>query len=49
MWRKGNQLLPSEEAAVFVDNMKLIRDLAKVVRYKVRKKQARDYLINQEA
>ena len=35
--RKGKQLLPSEDAAVFVDNGKLMRDLAKAVRYKVRK------------
>ena len=46
--REGKQLLPNEEAAVFVNNRKLTRDLAKTVRYKVGKKQARSYLINQE-
>ena len=33
---------------MFVDNRKLIRDLAKVVRYEVGKEQAREYLISQE-
>ena len=40
--------LPHEDTAVFVDNRKLTRDLAKAVRYKVGKEQARNYLINQE-
>jgi len=33
MRREGKQLLPSEDAAVFVNNRKLTRDLAKTVRY----------------
>ena len=48
MRRKGKQLLPREDAAVFVDNRTLRRDLAKAIRYKVEKEQARNYLINQE-
>ena len=48
MRREGKQLLPSEDAAVFVNNRKLTRDLAKTVRYKVGKEQAHNYLINQE-
>ena len=31
MWIEGKQLLPSEDTAVFVNNRKLIRDLAKAV------------------
>ena len=48
MRRKVKQLIPSEDAAVFVDNRKLTRDLAKTVRYEVGKEQARNWLINQE-
>ena len=36
MRREGKQLLPREDAAVFVDNRKLTRDLGKTVRYKVK-------------
>ena len=36
MRRKVKLLIPSEDAAVFVDNRKLTRDLAKAVRYEVR-------------
>ena len=46
MRREGRQLIPSEDAAVFVNNRKLTRDLAKTVRYKVGKEQACNYLIN---
>ena len=46
--REGKQLPPSEDAAVFVTNMKLTRDLAKTVRYEVGKEQARNDLINKE-
>ena len=46
--REGKQLLPSEDAAVFVNNRKLTRDLAKTVRYEVGKEQARNYLMNKE-
>ena len=48
MRKTVKQLLPHEDAAVFVDNRKLTRDLAKTVRYKVGKEQAQHYLINQE-
>ena len=37
MGREGNQMLPSEDTAVFVNNRKLTRDLVKTVRYKVGK------------
>ena len=37
MRREEKQLLPREDVAVFVDNRKLTRDLAKTVRYKVGK------------
>ena len=46
--REGKQLLPIKDTAVFVNNRKLTRDLAKTVRYEVGKEQARNYLINQE-
>ena len=48
MRREEKQMLPSEDAAVFVNNRKLTRDLAKTVRYEVGKEQIRNYLINQE-
>ena len=48
MRRKRKQLLPHEDAVVFVDNRKLTRDLAKTVRHELVKEQARNYLINQE-
>ena len=46
--RKGTQLLPHEDTAVFVDNRKLTRDLAKTVRYKAGKEQTHTYFINQQ-
>ena len=46
MRREGKQLLPSEDAAMSVNNRKLTRDLTKTVRYKVGREQARNYLIN---
>ena len=48
MRREGKQLLPSEDAAVFVNNRKLTRDLAKVVRYEVGKEKVCKYLTPQE-
>ena len=48
MRREGKQLLPSKDAAVFVNNMKLTRDLAKTVRYEVEKEEARNYPMNKE-
>ena len=48
MTREGKQLLPHKDVAVVVENMKLIRDLAKPVRYKVGTEQARNCLVNQE-
>ena len=40
MRRYFRQLLPSEDAAVFVNNKKLTRDFEKTVRYEVGKEQA---------
>ena len=48
MRRNRKQLLHSEDAAVFVDNRRLTRELEKAVRYTVGKEHACDYLINQE-
>ena len=48
MRREGKQLLHREDAAVFVGTRKLMRDIAKTVRYEVGKEHARNYLINQE-
>ena len=45
---EGKQLIPTEDAAVFVSNRKLTRDLAKTVRYEVGKEEARNYLMNEE-
>ena len=42
MRREGKHLLPSEDTAVFINNRKLTRDLAKTVRYEVGKEQARN-------
>ena len=46
--REGKQLLPGEDAAVFANNLKLTRELAKIVRYKVGKEEARNYFMNKE-
>ena len=48
MRREGKQLLSSEDAAVFVNNRKLTRDLAKTGRYEVGKEEAHNYLTNKE-
>ena len=48
MGREGKQLLPSEDAAVFVNNRMLTRGVAKTVRRKVGKEHARNYLISAE-
>jgi hypothetical protein len=42
--KRRNQLLPSDDTAVFVNNKRLTRDLAKVVWYEVDKEQAHDHL-----
>ena len=48
MKRKGNQLLPSGDTPVSVNNRKLVRDLAKSVRHEVGKGKVRDHLAYQD-
>ena len=48
MRREGKQLLPSEDAAVFGNNKKLTRDLAKTVRYERGKEHTRNCFTHQE-